>query len=76
MPLGHYRELIRPIVAVSLVALMEPSSPTFAKAWAIPAGRPLTRLADGEPFGQEKPEVSCAGAPRLRMALPLRWSDA
>ena len=59
--MGHYRELIRPIVAVSLVALMGPSvrtSPTSAEATA------------GKPTGAREPQTS---SQRTNPETPARW---
>ena len=78
--MGHYRELIRPMVAVSLVALMESWSPTFAKATA---GKPTAAVEPQTSSQRASPETS-ARWPRFRGPdsnpvsdnpnLPVTWS--
>jgi outer membrane protein assembly factor BamB len=78
--MGHYRELIRPMVALSLVALMEPSSPTFAKATADKS----TAAVEPQTSSQRANPETSAPWPRFRGPdsnpvsdnpnLPVTWS--
>lgn len=81
--MGHHRQLIQPIVAVSLVALMGSfslTSPAFAQATA---GKPTAAAEPQTPSQRASPETS-ARWPRFRgpdsnpvsdnRNLPVKWS--